>query len=144
MLGFFSQHKNVSLPQLQSWRFNFSLFLIHVNQVCCTLQLSTLTQTASAGGNLSYFCSTTSFPVSVLRKQCFCAALPTGLPCTQSCLSLFFSLRTGTSNIKKTTWSGKVLFENPWMQNAKFQVWGLGNWGKCLIFPRSMFYQVKE
>lgn len=144
MLGFFSSVRMLSLPELQSWRFKFSHFLINVNQVCCTLHLSTLTQTAWAEGNLNYFCSITSFPVSILQKQCYCAALPTRLPCIQSCLSLFFILRTGTLNIKKTTWSGKLLFENPWMQNAKFQVWGLGSWGKCLIFPRSMFYQLKE
>lgn len=135
MLGVVLSVKNGSLPELQSWRFNFCHFFIHVNQVWCTSQLHTLTQTAPAGGNLIYLSRITSFPVSVLQKQCCCAALPTRLPCIQSCLFLFFSLRTGTPNIKKTTWSGKVLFENPWMQNAKFQVWGLRSWGlKCFYF----------
>lgn len=51
-----------------------------------------MTRIASAGGNLSYFCSITSSSGPVLRKQRYCTALPTQLPYIQSCLSLIFSL----------------------------------------------------
>lgn len=131
-VGGFSQHKNVSLPEVQSWKFNFSHFFIHVNQVWCTSQLSTLTQTAPAGGNFSYLCSITSFPVSVLQKQCYCSAFP------QDCLAynhacLRFSVSGQEPQTSKKT-NLKWQSENPWMQNAKFQVWGPGSWGKHLYF----------
>lgn len=101
-------------------------FICACTQGQCTLQLSTWTRTASAGGNLSYFCSITSFSVSVLQKQRYCTVLPTQLPCIQSCLSLFFSLSIENPNIKKATRSRKLLFQNPRIQNAESQVLGLG------------------
>lgn len=142
-VGGFSQRKNVSLPEVQSWRFNFSHFFIHVNQVWCTLQLSTLTQTAPAGGNFSYLCSITSFPVSVLQKQCYCAAFP------QDCLvynhaCLCFSVSGQEPQTSKKT---QLEVANWKSMNTERQVssLGAGELGKTpLFFLQSMFYQLKE